>query len=86
MQIIEFAQSGLKSLVKIAKAFGIDWHVVTDGDAGGVWMDIDATGALTGSTVNPAIIGFDIARFARVVDGGDCVDDTAFAWVDAHLN
>lgn len=35
VQIIEFAQSGLKSLVKIAKAFGIDWHVVTDGDAAG---------------------------------------------------
>lgn len=35
VQIIEFAQSGLKSLVKVAKAFGIDWHVVTDGDAAG---------------------------------------------------
>lgn len=35
IQIIEFAQSGLKSLIKVAKAFGIDWHVVTDGDAAG---------------------------------------------------
>lgn len=35
VQIIEFAQSGLKSLLKVAKAFGIDWHVVTDGDAAG---------------------------------------------------
>ncbi|MGD8110273.1 DUF2813 domain-containing protein [Vibrio sp. TRT 21S02] len=35
VQIIEFAQSGLRSLIKIAKAFGIDWHVVTDGDAAG---------------------------------------------------
>lgn len=35
VQIIEFAQSGLKSLIKVAKAFGIDWHVVTDGDAAG---------------------------------------------------
>ncbi len=35
VQIIEFAQSGLRSLVKVAKAFGIDWHVVTDGDAAG---------------------------------------------------
>lgn len=35
VQIIEFAQSGLKSLVKVAQSFGIDWHVVTDGDAAG---------------------------------------------------
>jgi len=35
VQIIEFAQSGLKSLIKVAQAFSIDWHVVTDGDAAG---------------------------------------------------
>lgn len=35
IQIIEFAQSGLRSLIKIAKTLGIDWHVVTDGDAAG---------------------------------------------------
>lgn len=35
VQIIEFAQSGLKSLIKVAKAYEIDWHVVTDGDAAG---------------------------------------------------
>ncbi|MBD1559037.1 ATP-dependent endonuclease [Vibrio sp. S9_S30] len=35
VQIIEFAQSGLKSLVKVAQSFHIDWHVVTDGDAAG---------------------------------------------------
>lgn len=35
IQIIEFAQSGLKSLIKIAKAFHIEWHVVTDGDPAG---------------------------------------------------
>ncbi|QIA65790.1 DUF2813 domain-containing protein [Vibrio astriarenae] len=35
VQIIEFAQSGLKSLIKVAKAFDIDWHVVTDGDQAG---------------------------------------------------
>ncbi len=35
VQIIEFAQSGLKSLIKVAKAYDIDWHVVTDGDAAG---------------------------------------------------
>jgi putative ATP-dependent endonuclease of OLD family len=35
VQIVEFAQSGLKSLIKVAKAYSIDWHVVTDGDAAG---------------------------------------------------
>ncbi|MGB2079292.1 MAG: ATP-dependent nuclease, partial [Vibrio sp.] len=35
VQIIEFAQSGLKSLIKLAKALHIDWHVVTDGDPAG---------------------------------------------------
>ncbi|MBC3618919.1 ATP-dependent endonuclease [Vibrio metschnikovii] len=35
VQIIEFAQSGLKSLIKVAKAFSIEWHVVTDGDPAG---------------------------------------------------
>lgn len=35
VQIIEFAQSGLKSLIKVAKAFAIEWHVVTDGDPAG---------------------------------------------------
>ncbi|MFV0575405.1 MAG: DUF2813 domain-containing protein [Vibrio sp.] len=35
IQIIEFAQSGLKSLIKLAKALHIDWHVVVDGDQAG---------------------------------------------------
>ncbi|MBD1570161.1 ATP-dependent endonuclease [Aliivibrio sp. S10_S31] len=35
VQIIEFAQSGLKSLIKMAKALHIEWHVVTDGDPAG---------------------------------------------------
>ena len=35
VQIIEFAQSGLKPLVKIARHFGIEWHLVADGDMAG---------------------------------------------------
>ncbi|AUI88062.1 ATP-dependent endonuclease [Vibrio azureus] len=35
VQIVEFAQSGLKSLIKVAEEFAIDWHVVTDGDPAG---------------------------------------------------
>ncbi|MGF1696462.1 ATP-dependent endonuclease [Vibrio kyushuensis] len=46
VQIIEFAQSGLKSLIKVAKAFGIDWHVVTDGDAAGKKYSASVRGQL----------------------------------------
>ncbi|MEL6114964.1 ATP-dependent endonuclease [Photobacterium sp. SP02] len=35
VQVIEFAQSGLRPIIKIAKLMGIEWHVVTDGDAAG---------------------------------------------------
>ncbi|MGO1298333.1 MAG: DUF2813 domain-containing protein [Vibrio sp.] len=35
IQIIEFAQSGLRSMIKVAQAFGIEWHVITDGDGAG---------------------------------------------------
>lgn len=48
VQIIEFAQSGLKSLLKIARAFDIDWHVVTDGDAAGKKYAASVRGMLHG--------------------------------------
>ncbi len=35
VHLIEFAQSGLKPLIKLAQALGIDWHVITDGDMAG---------------------------------------------------
>ncbi|MGR5062834.1 ATP-dependent endonuclease [Photobacterium sp. DNB22_13_2] len=35
VQIIEFAQSGLKPLIKVARHFGIEWHMVADGDMAG---------------------------------------------------
>lgn len=35
IRIVEFAQSGLRSLIKYAKAMGIEWHVLTDGDDAG---------------------------------------------------
>ncbi|AMG29231.1 ATP-dependent endonuclease [Grimontia hollisae] len=35
VQMIEFAQSGLKPLIKLAIALGIEWHVITDGDWAG---------------------------------------------------
>lgn len=35
IKVIEFAQSGLKPLVKFAKRMGIEWHVLVDGDEAG---------------------------------------------------
>ena len=35
VKVIEFAQSGLKPLLKFARRMGIAWHVLTDGDQAG---------------------------------------------------
>ncbi|ENG5827237.1 ATP-dependent endonuclease [Salmonella enterica] len=35
IKVIEFAQSGLKPLVKFARRMGIEWHVLMDGDEAG---------------------------------------------------
>ncbi|WP_028022573.1 DUF2813 domain-containing protein [Enterovibrio calviensis] len=35
VQLIEFAQSGLKPLVKLAQVLGIEWHLIADGDMAG---------------------------------------------------
>ncbi|XXN65796.1 DUF2813 domain-containing protein [Enterobacter ludwigii] len=35
VKVIEFAQSGLKPLLKFAQRMGIAWHVLTDGDQAG---------------------------------------------------
>ncbi|MDH2927050.1 DUF2813 domain-containing protein [Lonepinella koalarum] len=35
IRIVEFAQMGLKSLIKYAQAMGIEWYVLTDGDEAG---------------------------------------------------
>ena len=35
IKVIEFAQSGLKPLLKFARRKGIEWHVLTDGDEAG---------------------------------------------------
>lgn len=35
IQMIEFAQSGLKPMIKIAKSLEIEWYVITDGDQAG---------------------------------------------------
>ncbi len=35
IQLIEFAQSGLKPLIKLAQSLGIEWHLIVDGDMAG---------------------------------------------------
>ncbi|BBR78803.1 hypothetical protein WP4S18C04_33890 [Klebsiella pneumoniae] len=35
VKVIEFAQSGLKPLIKFARGMGIQWHVLVDGDEAG---------------------------------------------------
>ncbi|WP_407333799.1 DUF2813 domain-containing protein [Enterovibrio sp. 27052020O] len=35
VQLIEFAQSGLKPLIKLATILGIEWHLIADGDMAG---------------------------------------------------
>ena len=35
VKVIEFAQSGLRPLIKFARRMGIEWHVLTDGDDAG---------------------------------------------------
>lgn len=36
VRIVEFAQSGLKSLIKYAQIMGFEWYVLTDGDEAGL--------------------------------------------------
>lgn len=36
IRCIEFSQCGLQPLVKLARALGIEWHVLTDGDQSGM--------------------------------------------------
>lgn len=45
IQLIEFAQCGLRPLIKYANSMGIYWHVLTDGDMAGKKY-ADAVGAL----------------------------------------
>lgn len=35
VRVIEFAQSGLRPLIKFARKMGIEWHVLVDGDEAG---------------------------------------------------
>lgn len=46
VKVIEFAQSGLKPLIKFARRMGIQWHVLVDGDEAGKKYAATALGLL----------------------------------------
>ncbi|WP_017347011.1 ATP-dependent nuclease [Pantoea sp. A4] len=46
VKVIEFAQSGLRPLLKFARRMGIAWHVLTDGDDAGKKYAASARGQL----------------------------------------
>ena len=60
IHVIEFAQSGLKPLIKLARLLGIEWHLVADGDPAGrkyadkVRLLLDADSERERLTVLPA--------------------------------
>ena len=48
VKVIEFAQSGLKPLIKFARRMGIEWHVLVDGDEAGKKYAATVRGLLNG--------------------------------------
>ncbi|BDH46518.1 hypothetical protein TUM12370_25620 [Salmonella enterica subsp. enterica serovar Choleraesuis] len=46
IKVIEFAQCGLRPLIKFARRMGIDWHVLADGDEAGRKYSATARGML----------------------------------------
>ena len=49
VRIIEFAQCGQAPLIKVARDFGIEWHLLTDGDEAGAKYASSAAPLLKGS-------------------------------------
>lgn len=49
VRIIEFAQCGQAPLIKVARDFGIEWHLLTDGDEAGAKYASSARSLLKGS-------------------------------------
>ncbi|TCP93510.1 putative ATP-dependent endonuclease of OLD family [Cricetibacter osteomyelitidis] len=56
IRIVEFAQSGLRPLIKYVKAMGIEWYVLTDGDeAGKKYTEVVRTMLPEGETMSQRI-------------------------------
>ncbi|SFQ96468.1 putative ATP-dependent endonuclease of the OLD family [Enterobacter sp. kpr-6] len=52
VKVIEFAQSGLKPLIKFARRMGIEWHVLVDGDEAGKKYAATARSLLNNDSVS----------------------------------
>ncbi|MGL5496193.1 MAG: DUF2813 domain-containing protein, partial [Aeromonas sobria] len=48
VRVIEFAQCGQSPLIKVARDFGIEWHLLTDGDEAGLKYAASARSLLKG--------------------------------------
>lgn len=55
---VEFAQCGLRPLIKVAKDLGIEWHVLADGDRSGQRYAATARSFLGGENESVRITGF----------------------------
>jgi putative ATP-dependent endonuclease of the OLD family len=56
---VEFAQSGLRSLLRLANDFGIEWHLLTDGDEAGHAYLATARSCLRGRAIGDRVTMLD---------------------------
>jgi putative ATP-dependent endonuclease of OLD family len=59
IRCVEFAQSGLRSLLRLANDFGIEWHLLTDGDEAGRAYGATARSYLKGRSVQDHVTMLD---------------------------
>lgn len=59
IRCVEFAQSGLRALLRVANEFGIEWHLLTDGDEAGHAYAATARSYLKGRSMEDRITMLD---------------------------
>jgi putative ATP-dependent endonuclease of OLD family len=59
IRCVEFAQSGLRSLLRLANDFGIEWHLLTDGDEAGHAYVVTARSYLKGRSIQDRVTMLD---------------------------
>lgn len=59
IRCVEFAQSGLRSLLRLANDFGIEWHLLTDGDEAGHAYGATARSYLKGRSIQDHVTMLD---------------------------
>lgn len=52
-------------------------YLSTNADTGGTWIDVNGTGALNGSMMDPSVLDFDSTYHFQYVVTADCGNDTA---------